>query len=61
MSLHQLIAQTFIPNPENKPIVNHIDGNTLNNCVSNLEWCTQSENMQHAIRTGLINSETMKQ
>lgn len=60
ISIHQLIAQTFIPNPENKPIVNHIDGDTFNNCVSNLEWCTQSENMQHAIRTGLINDETMK-
>ena len=61
MSLHQLIAQTFIPNPENKPMVNHIDGNTFNNCVSNLEWCTQSENMQHAIQTGLINNETNKE
>lgn len=60
MSIHQLIAQTFILNPENKPIVNHIDGNTFNNCISNLEWCTQSENMQHAIKTGLINDETKK-
>ena len=60
-SVHRLIAHTFIPNPENKEYVNHIDGNTFNNCVSNLEWCTQKENMQHAIQTGLINSETTKQ
>ena len=59
-SLHRLIAATFIPNPENKPYVNHIDGNKQNNAVTNLEWVTQSENMQHAIKTGLINSETNK-
>ena len=59
-SVHRLIAETFIPNPENKKVVNHIDGNTLNNAVTNLEWVTQSENMQHAIRTGLINDETNK-
>jgi hypothetical protein len=57
---HQLIAQTFIPNPQNKPIVNHIDGVTTNNAVSNLEWVTQAENIQHAIRTGLINATTRK-
>ena len=60
MSIHRLIAETFIPNPENKKVVNHIDGNTLNNTVTNLEWVTQSENMQHAISTGLINAETNK-
>jgi hypothetical protein len=59
-SVHRLIAETFIPNPENKKVVNHIDGNTLNNAVTNLEWVTQSENMQHAISTGLINAETNK-
>lgn len=52
-SVHRLVATTFIPNPEHKPQVNHIDGNKLNNEVSNLEWVTQSENMQHARDTGV--------
>lgn len=51
--LHRLLAQTFIPNPENKRTVNHIDGNKLNNSLSNLEWATDSENNKHAYDIGL--------
>lgn len=52
--IHRLLATTFIPNPLNKKCVNHIDGNRLNHDLSNLEWCTHSENTIHAIETGLI-------
>ena len=48
ISVHRLVATHFIPNPHNKPHINHIDNNGLNNCVDNLEWCTHSENMIHA-------------
>ena len=51
--IHRLAAIAFIPNPENKQYVNHIDGNKLNNSISNLEWVTMSENRLHALRTGL--------
>ena len=46
--VHRLVAKQFIPNPNHKPTVNHIDGNTRNNCVANLEWATQKEQMIHA-------------
>lgn len=51
--IHRLVAQCFIPNPSGKREVNHHDGHKLNNHVSNLEWVTQSENVQHAYATGL--------
>lgn len=53
VNIHRLVALTFIPNPEIKPQINHIDGNKENNVVSNLEWVTARENLLHAFRTGL--------
>lgn len=55
--IHRVIAETFIPNPNNLPCVNHKDGNKRNNDVSNLEWVTYSENMKHATKTGLFEKD----
>lgn len=53
--LHRLVALTFIPNPENLPVVNHLDGNKLNCAKNNLEWATVKRNCNHAIETGIHN------
>ena len=55
--VHRIVAGAFIPNLLDKPFINHIDGNKLNNDISNLEWVTASENTLHAYETGLMNKK----
>lgn len=60
--IHRAVAETFIKNPNNYEIINHIDGNKLNNNIINLEWCTQQYNYHHAVKHGLMqnNLESLK-
>ena len=54
--IHRLVANAFIDNIDNKPQINHIDGNKLNNHVDNLEWVTAQENLTHAVDIGLLDN-----
>ena len=59
--VHRLLMEAFIPNPNNYPQINHIDGNKLNNSLDNLEWCTAKHNSREAIRLGLCDQRTLDQ
>lgn len=55
--IHRMVAEAYIPNPDNLPCVNHKDGNKQNNCVENLEWVSYGDNMKHASEHGLLKTK----
>lgn len=61
MTLHKAVALAWLPNPDNKKFINHIDGNKRNCSVENLEWTTHSDNMRHAWANGLISHHHIKE
>ena len=61
IAVHILVARAWVPNPYNLPVVNHMDGDKMNACASNLEWVTHADNLNHALTTGLRRSGTEKQ
>lgn len=60
-TVHRLVAIAFLPNPQNLPQINHIDGDKNNNSVNNLEWCSSQKNMRHAFDSGLISVQNMSE
>lgn len=60
IKVHRAVAETFLFNEEEYPVINHIDGNKLNNCVENLEFCTFQHNSQHAVKTGLLDNSCFR-
>jgi hypothetical protein len=58
--VHRLVAKYFIPNPNNLPQVNHIDCNKENNCVENLEWCTNHYNYEYSLKMGTFSKEFLE-
>lgn len=55
--IHRLVAENFVENPDNKKVVNHIDNNRQNNHYTNLEWVTQKENLEHAMKYGYLDRD----